>query len=237
MQSATGGKVSLEKRLESEAPKLVSLAKPLRVSLEKNNLSNTIARVGLVLDISGSMSRRYQYGVVQDIINMMVPLAVQFDDDGELDLWYYGTTAREMDSVNTGNYEFAATDWKTIMRELGGLNNEPDVIKLVVNKYMHSTLPAYVLFISDGGVNKSAEITRLIRESAQFPVFWQFVGVGGQNYGIFEHLDSMTGRVVDNASFFAVDDFKSIEPEELYKRMLYEFPSWLKEAKSKGILK
>ena len=85
-------KVSLEKKLEQGAPKLVSLAKPLTVELEKRNLLDCVARVALVLDISGSMSKRYKNGTVQEIVNKTLPLAVQFDDDGQLDFWYYGTT-------------------------------------------------------------------------------------------------------------------------------------------------
>ena len=113
-------KVSLEKKLE-KAPHLVSLVKPLVFELKKKNLETTVARVGLVLDISGSMSQRFKNGTVQEIVNKTLPLAVQFDDDGELDFWYYGTTARRMKSVNLDNYTDAVpADWKRLMMELGG---------------------------------------------------------------------------------------------------------------------
>ena len=79
--SSSTAKVSFEKKLE-KAPQLVSLAKPIKVELEKRNLQDTIARVGLVMDISGSMERRYRNGTVQEIVNHILPIAVQFDDDG-----------------------------------------------------------------------------------------------------------------------------------------------------------
>ncbi|MGQ9658757.1 MAG: VWA domain-containing protein [Thermochromatium sp.] len=31
--------------------------------------------------------------------------------------------------------------------------------------------PAYVLFVSDGGVHQNREITHLMREAAQYPIF------------------------------------------------------------------
>ena len=229
-------KVSLEKKME-KAPELVSLVKPLVFELKKKNLETTVARVGLVLDISGSMVPRFKNGTVQSIVNKTLPLAVQFDDDGELDFWFYGTTARKMDSVNLKNYTVAVPeDWKHLMLDLGGRNNEPIVMRMVVDEYKDTKIPAYVLFITDGGVNQKREIQNIITEASHLPIFWQFVGVGGKNYGILEKLDTMTGRYVDNAGFFALDDFKKVSNEELYARLLEEFPSWLEEIKKKGMI-
>ena len=229
-------KVSLEKKLE-KAPQLVSLAKPLGVELKKKNLETLVARVGLVMDISGSMTARFKNGTVQEIVNKTLPLAVQFDDDGELDCWYYGTTARRMDSVNLENYTKAVPkEWKQLMLELGGCNNEPVVLRMVLDTYRDTQLPVYVLFITDGGVSKKSEIQKIITEASKLPIFWQFVGVGGSGYGILEKLDSMKGRYVDNAGFFALDDFKKVSNEELYARLLEEFPKWLKDIRNKGMI-
>ncbi|EJP19764.1 bacterial stress protein [Lachnoanaerobaculum sp. ICM7] len=229
-------KVSLEKKME-KAPELVSLVKPLVFELKKKNLETTVARVGLVLDISGSMVPRFKNGTVQSIVNKTLPLAVQFDDDGELDFWFYGTTARKMDIVNLKNYTVAVPeDWKHLMLDLGGRNNEPIVMRMVVDEYKDTKIPAYVLFITDGGVNQKREIQNIITEASHLPIFWQFVGVGGKNYGILEKLDTMSGRYVDNAGFFALDDFKKVSNEELYARLLEEFPSWLEEIKKKGMI-
>ena len=229
-------KVSLEKKME-KAPELISLVKPLVFELKKKNLENTVARVGLVLDISGSMVPRFKNGTVQSIVNKTLPLAVQFDDDGELDFWFYGTTARKMHSVNLKNYTTAVPeDWKHLMLELGGRNNEPIVMRMVVDEYKDTKIPAYVLFITDGGVNQKREIQNIITEASHLPIFWQFVGVGGKNYGILEKLDTMSGRYVDNAGFFALDDFKKVSNEELYARLLEEFPSWLEEIREKGMI-
>ena len=229
-------KVSLAKKME-KAPELVSLVKPLVFELKKKNLETTVARVGLVLDISGSMVPRFKNGTVQSIVNKTLPLAVQFDDDGELDFWFYGTTARKMDIVNLKNYTVAVPeDWKHLMLDLGGRNNEPIVMRMVVDEYKDTKIPAYVLFITDGGVNQKREIQNIITEASHLPIFWQFVGVGGKNYGILEKLDTMSGRYVDNAGFFALDDFKKVSNEELYARLLEEFPSWLEEIKKKGMI-
>lgn len=237
LQEPETKKVSLEKKLEQEAPQLVSLAKPLKVELEKRNLQSCAARVALVLDISGSMTKRYRDGTVQEIVNRTLPLAVQFDDDGELDFWYYGTTPRRMPSVNLRNYRQAVpADWRSLMRQVGGQNNEPKVMRLIIDEYRSSRVPAYVLFITDGGVSSESQIKKLLIEASHAPIFWQFVGVGGSGYGILSRLDTMSGRYVDNANFFALDDFKSVSSSVLYSRLLNEFPQWLSEIRRKGMI-
>ena len=234
--SSSNQKILLEKKME-KAPELISLVKPLVFELKKKNLETTVAKVGLVLDISGSMVPRFKNGTVQSIVNKTLPLAVQFDDDGELDFWFYGTTARHMDSVNLKNYTKAVPDdWKHLMMELGGRNNEPVVMRMVVDEYKDTKIPAYVLFITDGGVNNKKEIRNIITEASHLPIFWQFVGVGGKNYGVLENLDTMTGRYVDNAGFFALDDFMKVSNEELYARLLEEFPAWLEAIRKKGMI-
>ena len=236
-----GGKVSLEKKLEHGAPKLVSLAKPLTVELRKRSLQEITARVALVLDISGSMSKRYANGTVQEIVNKTLPLAVQFDDDGELDCWYYGTTCKRMPGVNMSNYEQTVPEeWRTLMRSIGGQTNAAEVMQEVITEYTGSKIPAYVLFITDGGFDSEVRVRRLITEASSQPIFWQFVGVGGRlggrGYGILEKLDGMKGRVIDNANFFMLDDFMTVSSSELYGRLLDEFPKWLNDAKQKGLI-
>ncbi|RYE42329.1 MAG: hypothetical protein EOP24_33215 [Hyphomicrobiales bacterium] len=46
----------------------------------------------------------------------------------------------------------------------------------------------------------------------------------------------MKGRVVDNAGFFSVDDISKISDAELYRRLLSEFPEWLRAARRAGIV-
>lgn len=55
-------RISLEKKIADAAPQLISLAKKAQVSLEKARLTDTKARVGLVLDASGSMNPQYTRG-------------------------------------------------------------------------------------------------------------------------------------------------------------------------------
>ncbi len=227
-----------EKKIQENAPKLLSFVKPLIVEVKKRNLENITANIALVMDISGSMSRNYSNGTVQEIVNKILPISIQFDEDGQLNFWLYGNNPIRRPAVNIKNYESAVpTDWKELMHSVGGRNNEPAVISEIISEYKNSNLPVYVIFITDGGFNGESKIKKLIIESSKFPIFWQFVGINGKKYGLLEKLEIMDGKYIDNASFFALDDFRSISDSELYSRLLDKFPSWLKEAEEKKILK
>lgn len=234
-------KPSLEKVMLEKAPKLVNMAKKATISLEKRQLQQLTAKVALVLDATGSMNRQYKQGRVQEVVNRLLPLAVSFDDDQALDCWAFGEHCSYLGEVGLNNYtDFIDTvqgGWRKW--ELGArTNNEAGVMKAVTDFYKKDGLdvPVYVLFISDGGVRDTRGITDIMIRAAKLPIFWQFVGLGGRSYGILKKLDDMTGRLLDNCSFFELDDLDDISEEALYENMLEEFPSWLKEAREIGLI-
>ena len=234
-------KPSLEKVMLDKAPKLVNLAKKATVSLEKRQLQQLTAKVALVLDATGSMNRQYKQGRVQEVVNRLLPLAVSFDDDQALDCWAFGQHSQYLGEVGLDNYEKFIDSvhggWRKW--ELGSrTNNEAGVMKAVTDFYKKDGLdvPVYVLFISDGGVRDTRGITDIMIRAAKLPIFWQFVGLGGGSYGILKNLDDMTGRLLDNCSFFELDDLDDVSEEALYENMLEEFPSWLKEAREIGLI-
>lgn len=234
-------KISLEKAQKTGDDSIIDLTKKSLVSLEKRNLLSVKARVALVLDASGSMNWQYDNGDVQRIVNRVMPLAINFDDDGSFECWAFAENPQRLPDVNLSNVK------NFIKVESGGykrwplgarINNEPSAIQMVMDYYQQfkDGIPVYVVFISDGGVGSSRQMQNILTKAAYLPIFWQFVGVGGRNYGILEKLDDMGGRVVDNCNFFEVDSINQISDEQLYDLLLEEFPMWLQAAKQKQII-
>lgn len=237
-------RISLEKKLETKSPRLVSLAKKATVSLTKNKLDTLEAAVAFVLDASGSMTGQFSKGNVQSVLDRIAVLAAQFDDDGEMDVWGFGEKHKKYPSVkldNLDNYILTIrgtgkrSAWENLPG-LGGTNNEPPVMEEIVDYFKDSKIPVYIVFITDGGISKTRAIKDAIRRSANYPIFWKFVGLGGSNYGILKNLDDFTDRRVDNTHFFAMDDFGSISDEKLYDNLLQGFKQWIDEVKNLAIL-
>lgn len=232
--------ISLEKKLETKAPRLVSLAKNATVSLSKHRLNDIKARVAFVLDASGSMTKQFKQGNVQAVLDRIAVLAVQFDDDGSMDVWGFAERHAKYPDVTLDNLDGyidsirngGKRGWLELLPGLGGTNNEPPVMEEIVDTFRHSDLPVYVVFITDGGISKTRQIKEAIRRSANYPIFWKFVGLGGSNYGILENLDDFSDRRVDNSNFFAIDDFAKMSSERLYDLLLEEFRQWYDAAKA-----
>ncbi len=237
-----------EIKLRKEAPQLIDLSKKLAVSLKKNGLEETVAKVILVLDASGSMTSQYDRGNVQGVVDRIATLAMRFDDDGELDVWAFASRCSKMPSIvaqSVSGYIDRAREGSSFLSIIGRLgvgNNEPPVMREIMKystdggKPSDQSVPTFVIFITDGGIYLDKEIKKILIEASSYPIFWQFVGLGGSGYGILKKLDAMSGRIVDNAGFFHVDDLKKISDQTLYDRLLKEFPDWLSKAKSASIL-
>ncbi|MEG0650702.1 MAG: VWA domain-containing protein [Acinetobacter sp.] len=241
-------KVDLKKKIvldkiEKSAPHLVDLTKKSLISLEKNNLLDVKARVALVLDYSGSMHQQYIKGDVQKVLDRIMPLAVNFDDDGSFECWAFAEKSLRLSDVTLKNLQnFVNTDQGGHSKWNAGAryNNEPVVLEAVLNYFTKenpSNLPVYIVFISDGGVSQSKKIKNILKDASLQPIFWQFVGIGGRNYGVLEQLDTMDGRIVDNCNFFEMANIQSMPEAQLYDALLQEFPLWLKEAKNKNIIR
>lgn len=213
--------------------------KTAKIVLEKKKLTGVTARVGVVLDISGSMRRLYKEGIVQEVVERVLAVASQFDDDGELDVWVYDNEFSRLPGATEAT--FMGYVEKNILSNDGvhkfGRNDEPKVMEDVIRKYTKeepSEEPVFLVFINDGGCKPG--IKKFVVESSSQPIFWQFVGIGDSNFDVLRKLDTMEGRVVDNANFFHLEDISQVTDEELYDQLLNEFPMWLKEAKEKSIL-
>ncbi|KMJ43867.1 tellurium resistance protein TerF [Xenorhabdus khoisanae] len=236
--------ISLEKKLQDKAPRLVNLAKNATVSLNKHKLQSVKARVAFVLDASGSMHSEFKKGHVQAVLDRIAVLAVQFDDDGSMDVWGFASKHKKYQDVTLDNLDgyihtiqtaIKGSRWE-ILPGLGGTNNEPPVMEEVIDFFKDSDLPVYVVFITDGGISKTRQIKDAIRRSANYPIFWKFVGLGGSSYGILKDLDNFTDRRLDNTHFFEIDNFATVKEDVLYDLLLEEFRDWYDAAIAERIL-
>lgn len=140
VSAAEAKRVSLEKRIEREAPQLVSLVKQAKVSLAKAGLSQHTAKVALCLDVSGSMSNLYKTGAVQALAQRVLALGCRFDDDGEIDIFIFADQAKYVGGLNIGNFKTALAN----VDEGGGVGYGTDyaeAIQLIENHYFGGKAP------------------------------------------------------------------------------------------------
>ena len=198
--------------------------------LSKNIAPDQKARVSVVMDYSGSMSPLYRNGTVQAVLERLLPIAMQFDDNGEMELWLFDDSFRRMPNITLKNfYGYVNKEIMSKHYHMGCTEYAP-IMKDVFDKYLveePDNIPNLVLFITDGANSDRSKSEKVIKALSGYPIFWQFIGIGGSSFPFLEELDDIGNRVVDNANFFALNDFQSIEDNELYDRLLNEYPNWL----------
>lgn len=208
--------------------------------MQKPALGGIKARVGVAMDYSGSMSGEFKSGLVQEVVERLLPIALKFDDNGELDMWLFENGMRRLPSVTMNNFyqyvdkEILAKKW-----HMGGTEYAP-VMTDIMYKYMNeepSDTPTYIIFITDGDNSDKRATEAVIRESCKHNIFWQFVGIGDASFGFLQKLDDLTGRPIDNTDFFQVNDVRKMTDEQLYANLLNEYPGWEAQARQMGLVR
>lgn len=252
--------LSLTKQAEigKKAPGLLSLAKTAASSLDKSGLNGTKAKVALVLDYSGSMSQQYRSGAMQRLAEKVLALGVNLDDDGAIDFFVFDSSAAYLGELSldnyqggvdrlTGNRRMGTTDYAGAFRAVnqhffpgsggeqkkglfGGLR-KPQPTGGPANE------PVYALFLTDGVPDNKAEAVRAITEVSTSPIFWKFLSIGRDSIEFLEKLDDLNDRFVDNADYQPVGDVDRISDQELFDKMMEEYPGWLQLVRQKGLIK
>ncbi|OHV41433.1 toxic cation resistance protein [Pseudofrankia sp. EUN1h] len=230
--------ISLDK-VARTAPGLVDLYKAAGVSLRKQGATGLRAAVYLVLDHSHSMAGHYRNGTMQHFAEQVLGLSANLDDDGVVPLVFFSDKVSLVDEIGLDNYHgriqalHAKLPW-------GGTTYLP-AMRAVIDHHRATggAYPAFVVFQTDGAPFDRRAARSLIQQSSNLPIFWQFVGFGkGRHLKFLQDLDTMGGRLVDNAGFLATGRVPGELPTgELYDQLLAEFPTWLSAARAAGILR
>lgn len=207
-----------------------------QLTIGKSPLNGLTSKVALILDYSGSMDRQYRNGMVQEAIEKILPIAMEFDDDGSMEVWIFENGYHRLPDINLDNfYGYVQREILDKRYNMGGTCYAP-VMDDVKRKYINeerTTIPVYAVFITDGDNSDKRETDRVITDVSKFPIFWQFVGIGNSSFAYLEKLDDMGGRYVDNANFFPVREISDIT----YEKLLDEYPSWVANPLVQGMMK
>jgi hypothetical protein len=236
--------ISLTK-VEQTAPALVDLYKTAGRTVARHGLEGQRAAVYLVVDYSGSMKPYYRDGSVQALADRVLSLAAHFDDDGIVPTVFFSTEVDAVTEIELARHEGVI---ERVLARLGhmGKTSYHLAMDAVIDHHLDSgaAAPALVIFQTDGGPISRPAAERYVCKAARLPIFWQFVGFGDPHSKQFDflrkldELDVPGKRVVDNAGFFhAGQDPLELSDDDLYERLLGEFPTWLRAARAQGIVR
>lgn len=198
-------------------------------------------QVVMCADASGSMYDLYRGGRIQRVVDKFFTFASTLSEQGTMDLWAFGAKSRQFGAVtmdNVRDYTFAESGgferWMSMLNYQ--INNEPEAMRDITMIYGAQHRPVLVLFLTDGRLSSDWEIEEILIKTSRFPIYWQFVGLHGDQYGILERLQEIDGRHTENAGFFKVDDIDDMTDGELFHALLSNLEDWLQEISYKNML-
>lgn len=218
-------KIDMSKHQENLEKVVINMSKNSKVDMTKHT-----ARVAVAMDYSGSMDLLYKNGSVQNTITRLLPLGLKFDDNGEVESWLFSNDQEHLDTITIHNYSnYVKKVMKNASMRMGGTNYAP-VLKDIKNYYEKkhpSTIPTFVIFITDGENWDTSETDQIIRELSNYNIFIQFIGIGNESFNYLRKLDNLSGRKKDNTGFIAVEDMDEMDDNELYTELLSQYKDWL----------
>ena len=190
-----------------------------------------------MLDVSGSSRSLFRSGAYQVLIDRFVAAALLFDDNGTLDTWLFDHRLHEAEAITMANRE-GWTDRQLARKDIWGMTEYAKPIDKIADGLSRGgRMPTYVAFITDGANHDKRDTTKAIQRASGLPAFFQFMAIGKANdFPFLQRLDELTGREIDNAGFFAINDPQGISDDEFYDKVMIEFPAWLEAARRAGIL-
>lgn len=198
-------------------------------------------QVVLCADASGSMFDLYRNGRIQRVVDKFFAFATTLSDNCSMDLWAFGAKSRQFGAVtmdNVRDYTFSESGgferWMSMLNYQ--YNNEPEAMRDIMMIYGALKRPVMVLFLTDGRISSDWEIEEILIKASRFPLFWQFVGLHGEEYGVLDHLDAIDGRHTCNAAFLKTDDIDDLTDSALYHSLLSHLDAWLDELAVKQML-
>lgn len=192
---------------------MADLQKKAAVSLAKHGIESDGEggiKVRLILDHSWSMEPWYRNGAVQKLTEQVLALASKLDDDGIVEVWYFGDSASDMQTLSLTRPDASAPvpaqgrrsrlfgrrsgsaaagdpyyeGWvdRTHSQVPWGSTNYVSAIQAVsrYRKTEKETDPTLVVFQTDGGPDNRAAASQALKAVSGEDIFFAFVVFGDE---------------------------------------------------------
>ncbi|WP_330351908.1 VWA domain-containing protein [Streptomyces sp. NBC_00582] len=217
------------------APDLIDMYKDAETSLRDRDLIGRRAAVYLVIDRSLSMKPYFGNGTVQRLSDQILSLSAHLDDDGTVPVGFFSdemhTLARSrllrrpqaFEEVALGAHQGRIAQLHNSLGRMGGTHYRP-AMEAVLDHYRGSkafkaSIPAFVVFQTDGGPQDESATRDFLHATAHENVRWQFVPFGA------ERQFDLLGRLPGNTGISAVGaNPLALSNAELYNRLVTGLP-------------
>lgn len=213
--------------------------------LEKKNIKNIRAQIAVNLDVSGSTQNMYYAGQFQEAFQQIMPVAILFDDNGEIDTFTFSNDCQHLDVCatedNFASYikdeiledpsvdKWHGTTYAGVIKQnlsyFGFYTEEKSSIfsifrdkKTVLQEKSSSGLPVIVYIFTDGENTDKVATEQLLAECERVKcnIYFHFIGIGQEGFGFIKDMADQ----FPNVGFASIKDFNSAGNEDFIDILL-----------------
>lgn len=228
--------------------KKVSLVKA--ITTRRKIPDGAVMQVKSCIDISGSMRGMFDRGVVQELVDRLLAVAVRFDDNQSIESYAFGSGAVMLEDIKPEHFGSYVT--KKFLPQAGNSGhlwsgtNYAKALQLILNdgkadapapsggflsglfgkkKEVAASVsaPTYLMFITDGDTSDESASEKMLAALGEQNTYVQLIGIGpGLNW-----LQKM-GDKYDHVGFVTLPNLSTMTDEQLYEELLTEeLATWI----------
>ncbi|MEV6167883.1 VWA domain-containing protein [Streptomyces sp. NPDC051954] len=221
-ETGTGGAGGNNHQAEGLVPTTLRTAyTAAATTLTTHNLTTTHAKIYLVLDRSASMRPYYKDGSAQALGDQALALAAHLDPDATVHVVFFSTELDGTGELTLADHETKIDDLHAGLGRMGRTSYHAAVEEITTH-YTKSgtTLPALVIFQTDGAPDAKTPATQSLTEAAKThpALFFSFVAFGEHDNKAFDYLRKL--KTENTAFFHAGPTPKELTDGELYEGVL-----------------
>ncbi|MGW0756957.1 VWA domain-containing protein [Streptomyces sp. NPDC002814] len=221
-ESSTGGAGGNNNQAEGLVPTTLRTAyNAAATTLTHHNLTTTQAKIYLVLDRSASMRPYYKDGSAQALGDQALALAAHLDPDATVHVTFFSTEVDGTGELTLPDHTTKIDDLHASLGRMGRTSYHAAVEEITAH-YTKSgtTLPALVIFQTDGAPDAKTPATQALTEAAKThpALFFSFVAFGEHDNKAFDYLRKL--KTENTAFFHAGPTPKELTDTEFYEGVL-----------------
>lgn len=224
---------------------LTKRAEKVSIILDKRDIKHIPCQVKLAIDRSGSMSDLYDNGTVQDIVERVLAIGMNFDVDKSIDVWAFTEKSVAVTAATESNIDGYVNNQIVKKVGMGGTSYAPVMLDIIKNSKDSSKKPGFfsklfgkksddqvypslAIFITDGENDDPLDAEDAIYRSQNENIYWVLIGIGKSTFRSIQHL----GDRYPNAGFLPINNISAIDDDDLYNGILCEeFAQWITKFK------